>query len=81
MQSDTGKIASNVARKYSRCTIIYPVSFFFFLSFSLIKQPRTRISTFRSSFSPRLLTEIDDENHIWSEVLNCSTDVICSPEL
>lgn len=63
MQSDTGKIASNVARKYSRFTIIYPVCFFFF-SFSLIKQPRTRISTFRSSFSPRLLTEINDENHI-----------------
>lgn len=29
MQSDTGKIASNVAREYSKSTIIYPVSFFF----------------------------------------------------
>lgn len=63
MQSDTGKIASNVAREYSKSTITYPV-FFFFFPFSLIKRPRTHISTFRSSFFPRLLTKIDDENHI-----------------
>lgn len=43
-------LQSNVAGKYLRVTIVYPMSsfFFFFLSFLLFKQRRTRISTFRA---------------------------------